>query len=90
MSDDKMKHEIAILHRMATCFSCDHSENWCLDCFRAEVQPLIRAAVEAEREACANICDDINNATDGCGYCDDDSAYRAGAAIRNRAKEPSE
>jgi hypothetical protein len=47
-------------------------------CYRSELEAAVKAAVEAEREACAKVCDDWPNGRD--------DVYSIGVAIRARGQ----
>jgi hypothetical protein len=49
-------------------------------CYRSELEAAVKAAVEAEREACAEVCE-------GLGY-DPEIEARCAAAIRARGQDP--
>jgi len=58
-------------------------------CYRSELEAAVKAAVEAEREACAKVCEDIFN--DPKGNNGDDYYYtrpylECAAAIRARGQ----
>jgi hypothetical protein len=55
-------------------------------CYRSELEAAVKAAVEAEREACAKVCDRMEQQAEGTECCKWPTPADCAEAIRARGQ----